>query len=239
MTSDERDALILPDQSDALRDVLAGVEKQIGRLGREQFKTNTLAETQAAQLTATLEALRSADERREAELASLRERLRTVQIEARLDIVRSILPALDGIDQALRSGRETLDLAKTDRSAPNDTRRANAGDLLRALLGLTASLPPPNTSQEAALLGTLDSWLVGLTFVRRRLLNTLAAEGVVPMNAEGSRFDPRYHVAAEVVAAGHLPPGTVAQEIRRGYMVGDRVLRHADVAVVAPESDQG
>jgi molecular chaperone GrpE len=74
-----------------------------------------------------------------------------------------------------------------------------------------------------------------LTFVRRRLLNTLAAEGIVPMNAEGRQFDPRYHVAVEVVAAGQLPPGTIAQEIRCGYLVGDRVLRHADVAVVAPE----
>jgi molecular chaperone GrpE len=236
VASDERDTGVVSDLSEPLRDALAGLEKQIGRLGREQFKANTLAETQIAQLTAALDALRSADQRREAELSALRERLHTAQIEARLDVVRTILPAIDGIDQALRSGRATLEQAEQARSAANDARRATTGDLLRSLLGLAPTQPNQQANQDAALLHhTLDSWLVGLTFVRRRLLNTLAAEGVVPMNAEGRQFDPRYHVAAEVVAAGQLPPGTVAQEIRCGYLVGDRVLRHADVAVVAPE----
>jgi molecular chaperone GrpE len=89
--------------------------------------------------------------------------------------------------------------------------------------------------QVEALRGALDSWLVGLTFVRQRLLDVLAAEGVRPMDAEGQPFDPRLHVALEVVPAGdELPPGTVAAELRRGYLVGDRVLRHAEVAVSGP-----
>jgi molecular chaperone GrpE len=45
-------------------------------------------------------------------------------------------------------------------------------------------------------------------------------------------FDPRQHVAVEVVpATDRLPPGTVAAELRRGYLVGERVLRPAEVAV--------
>src|SRR5919109_4061980 len=44
-----------------VREALAALEKQIGRSGREQFKANTLAETQAAQLAAALDALRAAD----------------------------------------------------------------------------------------------------------------------------------------------------------------------------------
>ena len=66
--------------------------------------------------------------------------------------------------------------------------------------------------------------------VRRRLLDALAAEGVTLIAAEGQPFDPRRHIAVEVVAAA-APSGTVMQEIRRGFVVGTRVLRHAEVAV--------
>ena len=45
-------------------------------------------------------------------------------------------------------------------------------------------------------------------------------------------FDPHHHVAVEVVPADEtVSPGTVASELRRGYLVGDRVLRYAEVAV--------
>jgi molecular chaperone GrpE len=78
---------------------------------------------------------------------------------------------------------------------------------------------------------TLSAWLHGLEFVRRRLLDTLAAEGVTPIPATGTPFNPQLHLALEAVAAPKAAPGTIVHEIRRGYLVGERVLRHAEVAV--------
>ncbi|HEX9373206.1 MAG TPA: hypothetical protein VF897_19490, partial [Roseiflexaceae bacterium] len=86
----------------ALREGLLGLEKQVGRAGREQLKVNSIAEAQSGQLAAALEQMRAADARREAELAALRERSRGAQATARMEVVQNILPALDGLDEALR-----------------------------------------------------------------------------------------------------------------------------------------
>jgi molecular chaperone GrpE len=225
-----------PGELAALRETVAALEKQIGRAGREQFKANTLAETQTAQLAAALDALRAADARRETELAALRERELALQAEARLDVVRSILPALDGLDEALRSGQQVLEQSPAPRTRPAaDSQPHASGGWLRALLA-----PPPQPEAEPQqaepLRESLESWLVGLTFVRRRLLEALAAAGVVPIEAAGQPFDPRYHVAVEIVPAiDGVAPDTVTQELRRGYLAGERVLRHAEVAVTRAE----
>lgn len=204
-------------QIEALREALAALEKQVGRSGREQFKANTLAETQAAQIAEALADLRRADERREAELAALREQAAREQAAARLEVVRALLPTLDSLDQAIRSGRQVL---------AQHAQRQSPEQLLRRLLQI-----PAEPSDGDALRGALGAWLSGLDLTRRRLLDTIAAEGVAPIAAEGHPFDPAYHIALETVAATDAPPGQVVHEIRRGYMAGERVLRYAEVAV--------
>jgi anti-sigma factor RsiW len=123
------------------------------------------------------------------------------------------------------------------RPAEIDTAQAQVDDR-RSLVDRLLGRSPPQQADDGArrqleeARAALDAWLVGLTFVRQRLLDTLAAEGVRPMDAEGQPFDPQRHIALEVVPADNgLLPGAVAAELRRGYMVGERVLRHAEVAV--------
>jgi molecular chaperone GrpE len=82
------------------------------------------------------------------------------------------------------------------------------------------------------------AWLKGLELVRERLLETLAREGVEPLEAIGQPFDPHCHVALDTVPAqGDVLPGAVVSELRRGYAVGDRVLRYAEVVVARKPSD--
>lgn len=209
MTAQEE--LALAARIEALQATVAALEKQIGRAGREQLKANALAETQAEGLAEALAALRSAEEGRERELAAAREEAARAVSEARLAVARAMFPTVDGLDEALRAGRASLAHAARG-EAPSE--------LLRRLL-----LGGEGRRDEA-----LAAWLEGLAMVRRRLLDALAAEGVTPIAAEGRAFDPRRHVAVEVVAAA-APPGTVVQELRRGFVAGERVLRHAEVAV--------
>jgi molecular chaperone GrpE (heat shock protein) len=208
----------------ALQPTLVGLDKTIGRAGREQFKANALTETQITQFQTTLAALQTADARREATLAEARDQYRAGQAAARLDVARALLPALDGLDEALRSGKQILNEKLADKELPPPS------FFQRVQLWLAPpALPPPT---DPTLVKTMAAWLAGLTFVRDRLLAVLAAEGVYPMPAEGEPFDPQLHVVVEVTpVTGGLPPGTVTAEIRRGYTLGDRVLRLADVAV--------
>jgi molecular chaperone GrpE len=76
---------------------LADLEKRVSKLGREQYKANTLAEAQAERLAATLEALQAALERQE---AAREEAVR----KARLDILEALLPVLDSLEAGLKSG---------------------------------------------------------------------------------------------------------------------------------------
>jgi molecular chaperone GrpE len=212
---------------DGVQQALAALEKQISRAGREQFKAQALAEAQLEQLRAALEMLRAADARREADVAASSARSRDEQVAARLEVVQAMLPALDGLDEALRSGRRLLEQhAEPPRPA------TLLGRLRRRVLRRGAGAAPD--PRVDALREAMAAWLVGLTFVRQRLLDVLAAEGVQPIAAQGALFDPHYHVAVEVVPSDEtVPPGTVASELRRGYMVGERVLRYAEVAVAA------
>lgn len=202
----------------ALQSSMSALEKQINRAGREQLKTNALLEAQMAELHTALEALRTADTRREVEFTGLREQQHTQQVTARLDLARTLLPVMDGLDEALRSGRQLLEQATPPPPSPS---------LIDRLRGKSPA--PPVTS---ALHEGMQAWLRGLGFVQERLLQVLAEEDVSPIAVEGQPFDPQRHLAVEVVPAGdQFPAGTVVAAVRRGYLAGERLLRQAEVVV--------
>jgi len=73
--------------------------------------------------------------------------------------------------------------------------------------------------------------LDGVELTERELLKVLEKHGVKKFEPKGERFDPNLHQAMHEVPDSSLPPGTVAQVIQAGYMIGERVLRPALVAV--------
>ena len=72
----------------------------------------------------------------------------------------------------------------------------------------------------------------GMNKVYRLLLTELENLGVKPIEAVGKEFDPNFHNAVMQVENDELEPGTVAQELLKGYMYRDTVVRHSMVAVV-------
>jgi molecular chaperone GrpE len=78
----------------------------------------------------------------------------------------------------------------------------------------------------------------GIELVRERLMKILEREGVVPIRAEGQPFDPNLHDAiGERPTPPGTKPGTVLEAAQPGYMMRDRVLRHAKVIVASPLHD--
>ncbi|MGC9525874.1 MAG: nucleotide exchange factor GrpE [Limnospira sp.] len=72
--------------------------------------------------------------------------------------------------------------------------------------------------------------------VYKQMVDCLKQLGVSPMRPEGEPFDPNLHEAVMREATADHPEGTVIEELMRGYMLGDRVLRHAMVKVsIEPE----
>ena len=74
--------------------------------------------------------------------------------------------------------------------------------------------------------------------VYKQIVDGLKRVGVSAMRSEGEPFDPSFHEAVFREPSDEYPEGTVIEQVMRGYLLGDRVLRHAMVKVaVAPEPE--
>jgi molecular chaperone GrpE len=71
--------------------------------------------------------------------------------------------------------------------------------------------------------------------VYKTLVDSLKRLGVSPMRPEGQPFDPTYHEAMMRDYTDEYPEGTVIEQLVRGYVLGEQVLRHALVKVAAPK----
>ena len=104
-----------------------------------------------------------------------------------------------------------------------------AADLLLELLPLVDDL-------ERALHAEADAtgakaYRRGVELIHRQLTELLRKRGVRPIEALGRAFDPHYHQAVSYDAAEDRPDGEVIEELRRGYLLGDRLLRPSMVRV--------
>lgn len=70
--------------------------------------------------------------------------------------------------------------------------------------------------------------------VYKQLVEGLKRVGVAPMRAEGKEFDPNLHEAVMREPTDEHAEGIVIEELVRGYVLGERVLRHAMVKVATP-----
>ena len=75
-----------------------------------------------------------------------------------------------------------------------------------------------------------SDWIEGFRLIERKLWSILESEGVRPMESIGEPFDPSLHEAVEVDPEAQSAD-TVVGEYRRGYFIGDDVLRPAMVKV--------
>ena len=78
-----------------------------------------------------------------------------------------------------------------------------------------------------------DAFVVGMDKVYRQMLTELDASGVKPIEAVGQEFDPNFHNAVMQVESEVYDSGVVAQELQKGYMYKDSVVRHSMDAVVS------
>ena len=76
-----------------------------------------------------------------------------------------------------------------------------------------------------------DAYRRGVELIHKRLEDLLRRRGVTPIEALGADFDPNYHQAVAHDVAEGRRDNEVIEEFRRGYMLGDRLLRASMVKV--------
>jgi molecular chaperone GrpE len=76
-----------------------------------------------------------------------------------------------------------------------------------------------------------ERFLEGFQMVANQLTDTLGKLGLTSLTVEGELFDPNLHEAVSRMPSEFVDEGFVVKETRRGYTIGDRLLRPAQVIV--------
>lgn len=106
-----------------------------------------------------------------------------------------------------------------------------AAELLRDILPLVDDLERALASTPADAPGSATALRSGVELILRHTLDLLKKRGVTAIDAKGADFDPHVHESVtQEVSADHRE-GEVLEEFRRGYKLGDRLLRPAMVKV--------
>jgi molecular chaperone GrpE len=106
---------------------------------------------------------------------------------------------------------------------------ATLADVMRELLPLVDDLERALAADPGV--EGVDVYRRGVELIHKQLLEMLRKRGVRPIDAVGKDFDPHYHQAVAHDAAEGRREGEVIEEFRRGYMLGDRLLRPSMVKV--------
>jgi molecular chaperone GrpE len=102
--------------------------------------------------------------------------------------------------------------------------------LLRAFLDVVDNLERALGTGEVS----VDGLKQGVSVTYQAAMRLLDQEGIEPIVAEGQPFDPVWHEAmGSLPSGGEVEPGTVVEVVRRGYRLGERLLRPARVIVAS------
>jgi len=155
-----------------------------------------------------------------------------------------VLNDLDTLRSNLQSAEqkrdEYLDLAQRTRADFENYQKRMQRDLVVerrfAQTPLAADLLPALDNLERATAaaeqaGDKGPLVQGVVMVQAQLLDILRRHGITRIEAKGLPFDPNLHQAVMQQPSKDHPPMTVVQVLEQGYMIHDRVLRPARVAV--------
>ena len=129
-------------------------------------------------------------------------------------------------DLLLRTRAEFDNYRKRIERERQESSAAAAADLLRDLLPLLDDLERALGADSSG-----DAYRKGVELIHKQLLDLLARRGARPIDAVGADFDPHIHQAVTYEHVEGRRDGEVVEELRRGYMLGDRLLRPAMVKV--------
>jgi molecular chaperone GrpE len=108
----------------------------------------------------------------------------------------------------------------------NETYQNAIGSIIKRYLPILDDLERALSARPADL-----AWVDGIELIYRKLKSILEAEGLKRIEAEGQMFDPNFHEAIIQESCDGFESGQVIAVVQNGYILGDRVIRPAQVRV--------
>ena len=131
-------------------------------------------------------------------------------------------------DRLLRTAAEFDNYRKRMDRERRDLAEYAAADVIRDLLPILDNF---ERALQAPATPETDAVRKGIELIHKQMLDLLKKRGVTPIEALGTDFDPNFHQAVIHEVSPDHREGEVIQELQRGYLLGDRLLRPAMVKV--------
>jgi len=133
------------------------------------------------------------------------------------------------LDLYVRAQAEMDNLKKRLRREKEDFLKFANESLLKELLPVVDNLE--NALKHAQDEGSVDALREGIELTLKGMKDALSKAGVEEVKAIGERFDPNFHYAVSQEETDKVETGTVVQELQKGYVLNQRLLRPAMVVV--------
>jgi molecular chaperone GrpE len=163
----------------------------------------------------------------------------TVDIQSELEakLAAAQADANEQRDRLLRMAAELDNFKKRAAREQDDLRKYATEGLIRQLLSVVdnleravASAPADNQNDRSV--------VDGVVLTLAEIVKILEKHHVSPVTALGETFDPVFHQAMSQEECVDQPPNTVVQELQKGYLIHDRLLRPAMVVVSKAPADK-
>lgn len=141
-------------------------------------------------------------------------------------------------DRWMRAAADLENYRRRAAKEREDVQRFGIEKLLRDFLPVVDDLERALSIAEGADNATAEQLLGGVRLVQKKFLSTLEKHGVTTFESKGEPFNPERH---EAVQQAHSPvaAGAVADQLQRGFLLHDRLLRPALVVVsLGPEGGE-
>ena len=146
--------------------------------------------------------------------------------EDQLEALRREKEALQ--DRLLRTAAEFDNFRKRMERERADLAAYAAADVLLELLPIVDNF---ERALQAPAPPEAEAYRTGAELIHKQMLDLLRKRGVKPIEALGADFDPNFHQAVIHEESPEHREGEVIQELQKGYLLGDRLLRPAMVKV--------
>jgi molecular chaperone GrpE len=142
-------------------------------------------------------------------------------------------------DKLLRSLAESQNLRKIHDKEKEDLIKYSSSNFAREVLNIADNLErafdllknnPEFNSDK------FKDVKIGIELIEKELINSFERNGIKSIESVGKKFDPNYHQALNEVESDK-EEGTIVNEIQKGYMLYDRLLRPAMVSISKKKKD--
>ena len=213
--------------------------ESVVEIPEEMQENESASQTMEAQEAPKSEAPRSSDGSEEAVAQPETEQASAEEAESsEEDVVAKLVAELaearreadEARDRALRAQAELQNFRRRkERETEERVAHANAR-ILSEILQIVDDFERAFDNVPADLQGEEAAWVEGFRLILRKLQTLLEREGVTAIDATGE-FDPNLHEAVSLEPSDEVESGNIIGEVRRGYLLRDRVLRPSIVRV--------